>query len=550
MTPDDLKYKSLTDTISPYAVKGRTESANFLNWLLEHIYRLDDVAADDAICDQSNDKGIDGIYVDHNSEEIHFFSCKIRQNDKGTVGDVALKNLAGSLDQFKTAKSIADILSGFANDDLKRILISEGISLLVESGYSTRGILVTNEELDDAARDYNKIRTDIDIYDRGRIAMEFIDLQQQPGINDSFEFAVDYVEPMQFSVGKDVDAFVFPAMAGELVKLKGISDGALFSQNVRLALGATPVNKAIAESVGSSTEHRNFPLFHNGIILLCDEARLDAGKLTIHNYVVVNGAQSLTTFYRQQDKITNDLRVLVKVIRLNDSALARKITEYSNNQNAIKPRDLRSNHDLMLRLQSEFEKHGGEFSFEIKRGEQFDDSKIVISNDLAGRMLLAFDIGEPYSCHQIYRVFDEKYADIFGRKEVDCYRIIFLWRLMEMVKDHLPEIESKAFASYGLTKFFLLNIISRVIALAKADREIVRRPGQYWGTDQLKELYVKIDQLLSGLVVDLNYEVKAVGDKFDYKADFKSPAKVEEWANKLLRNYEKDVARGKAVAFA
>jgi hypothetical protein len=203
----------------------------------------------------------------------------------------------------------------------------------------------------------------------------------------------------------------------------------------------------------------------------------------------------------------------------------------------------------MLRLKTEFESKGGDFLLEIKRGEQFPDDKTVISNDLAGRMLLAFDLSEPYSCHQIYRVFDEKYADIFGRKEVDSYRIIFLWRVMELVKEVLPEIENKAFANYGLTRYFLMHVISKVLRLADKDRKIVESPKSYWNKKSLERLMQKIKELLAGLVVDLNYEVRTVGDGFDYKADFKSPARVEEWTAKLLRSYEKDVARGKAVAF-
>jgi hypothetical protein len=239
----------------------------------------------------------------------------------------------------------------------------------------------------------------------------------------------------------------------------------------------------------------------------------------------------------------------VKVIALRNAALAQKITLNSNNQNAIKPRDLRSNHDIMLRLKKEFEQSKEPFYFEIKRGEDLPAGKTVIPNDLAGRMLLAFDLHEPNSCHQLYRIFDEEYADIFGRKEVDSYRIIFLWNIMEIIKSVLPNIDNKPFANYGLTRYFILFVVSKILDAAKKDRAIVANPKKYWRDKALSELYKKIEDLLKGLVVDLNYEVKAVGETFDYKADLKSPKSVEEWGSKLLRNYEKDVQRGKAIAF-
>jgi hypothetical protein len=440
MEPKDLEYSELKKRIASYESKGRSESAAFLNWFLENVYRLDDVAADDAICDQPNDKGIDAIYLDHNEEEIHFFQSKIRQNAAATVGDVSLKNLAGSLAQFQTPAAIDALLQGQANANLKRIIAKSDLKGLIEAGYKVIGVLVTNEMIDKAAREYLAINSTLTVYDRKRIAAETIDVEKSGGITDTFSFEVDYVAPLKFDVGTEATAYVFPALASELVKLKGISDGTLFSQNVRLALGSTPVNRAIAKSIQDKGEHRYFSLFHNGVILLCGHATLDKGRLAIKDYVVVNGAQSLSTFFKNESEISSDLRILVKIIALRNAPLAQKITLNSNNQNAIKPRD-------------------------------------------------------------------------------------------------------------GLTRYFLLHVVSEIIDGAGKDRAIVANPKAHWKSKDLQVLYKKIEELLKGLIVDLNYEVKEVGEAFDYKADLKSPKSVDEWTAKLMRNYEKDVQRGKAIAF-
>jgi hypothetical protein len=84
MKDADLEYGKMVATIKPYTDKGRPISIAFLNWFLEHIYRLDQVSAEDAICDKSNDRGIDGIYVDENQLEIHVLQAKTKQN--GTIG--------------------------------------------------------------------------------------------------------------------------------------------------------------------------------------------------------------------------------------------------------------------------------------------------------------------------------------------------------------------------------------------------------------------------------------------------------------------------------
>ena len=61
MQQSELEYSNLSNLLSSYTKKGRTLSRSFLNWFLEAIIGLDDTSADDAICDGSQDKGIDAI---------------------------------------------------------------------------------------------------------------------------------------------------------------------------------------------------------------------------------------------------------------------------------------------------------------------------------------------------------------------------------------------------------------------------------------------------------------------------------------------------------
>lgn len=165
MKAEDLSYKGVKTLISPYAHKGRTESASFLNWFLENVYRLGDVEADDAICDESNDKGIDGIFVDNTAQEIHFFQSKITQKDGRTIGDADLKAFIGALDQFRTAESITKLLEGNANEDLKKIIRRERLAQLVEDGYLIRPIYVGNLSKDSNTEEYLEHQPDFEIYD-------------------------------------------------------------------------------------------------------------------------------------------------------------------------------------------------------------------------------------------------------------------------------------------------------------------------------------------------------------------------------------------------
>ena len=69
MKPAELRSATLSKLITPIVDRtGLAESASFLVWFLENVYRLEETEARDAVCDHANDKGIDGIYIDHTTD--------------------------------------------------------------------------------------------------------------------------------------------------------------------------------------------------------------------------------------------------------------------------------------------------------------------------------------------------------------------------------------------------------------------------------------------------------------------------------------------------
>lgn len=550
MQETDLEYSSLKQKIAPIeTATGLAESASFLFWFLQNVYRLDELDARDAICDHANDKGIDGIYVDENNREIHFLQSKIRQS-QGTIGDTDPKRFVASVDQFNTVEKIQAVVAGNADAELKRVIERTRLTDRVAEGYTLVGVYVSNESHDVDSRAYEAITPTLRIFDRAAIAAGTIDVGATGVKPGSFTFDTDYVVPMKMSTGSGVTSptmYVFPVQALQLVHMDGIADGSLFEANVRHALGNTSVNKAIRSSVLDKSTHVNFALFHNGVTILCASADDSVpDKLTITNYAVVNGAQSLTTFFNTKAKLTSNLRVLVRVIVVSDEALARTITHNSNNQNAIRPRDLRSNDLIMVRLQSEMTAKHPAYFFEVKRGEAAPTGAQVIGNDLAGRALLAFDVLEPWSSHQIYKVFDEKYSEIFGRPEVTASRIVFIQRLVEETESRLTELSNRAMASYGLTKYFLLYVLGRILRGANESAAIVRKPESLT-PPQVNAFLARCGEILDTIVIDLDFEAKE--DDFDYKSTLKSQSLSTALGDRMVASYKKDVARNKAASF-
>lgn len=552
-TNDDFQHDVLEQRLAAYTAKGRGLSASFVNWFLENVYRLDPTDADDALVDAKNDKGVDAIYVDHNFLEIHVIQSKLRANFNKTIGDVLPKELEGTRAQFADNASVEKLLNGGANEELKKLIAREDLAGLVGNGYAVKGILISNCDPDKNADEYYAINPAIEVWGRSKILEHIVDFDASEKIDDSFTFDVSFASPTRMATG-GADVLVFPAKASELVKLGGISDTTLFSQNVRLSLGRTAVNKNIADSVRDSGEHKYFPLYHNGIIILCEEISNESDEsITIKGYTVVNGAQSITTLYENQTKLSDDLKIFVRIVGLKDAELARKITKNSNNQNPTKPRDLKSGDPIMARLKAEFEAEALPYFFEIKRGEKAPAGTTVISNDQAGRMLLAFDLGEPESAHQIYKVFEDKYAEIFGRKEVTAYRIALLWEIMSRIEARMDKLKNRPMASYALTKYFILHVAGEVLWSGEWSRPIIQDPKKYYGKEDWTAILDRLDEFLASLMIDINWEIdqheKINNSSYDYKSSLKSPKEITRLRTELLRGYEKEVEKGKAKSF-
>ena len=208
MIPSDLEYGNLTGIVSSYSDKGRGESVSFLNWFLENIFRLDAIAADDSICDRPNDRGIDGIYVDHDQEEVIILQGKLRQKET-TVGDAPLRDLAGTLTQFNDRASVEALQIGGGNEELKKILLRENVADLIGKGYSVVGGFVTNLPIDANGQEFLDQSGNIRAYDRLRICSEFIDIESEGGVEEKFSLDASYVEPMKIQTGDEAISYIF-----------------------------------------------------------------------------------------------------------------------------------------------------------------------------------------------------------------------------------------------------------------------------------------------------------------------------------------------------
>jgi hypothetical protein len=547
----NFDYPAILDLFRRYIDPKRSESASFLVWYLENYYRLDDVTAIDSVCDQKGDKGVDGIFVNDNDQTITIFQATITQKAGSATGDNPLKKFAGTLAQFKNADAIKALIKSAGNGEVAAL--ATRLDLVNKIGtHELRGEFLTNINIDNNGKDFLATEGSITFIGRDELNATYISDERDiparpPGVFDLSGFNIT-----EYAVDSNVKAIIAPVKASELVALSGIADQSIFVFNVRGPLGRTGVNKDIVKSISMPTRHKHFPLFHNGITIIAKSLTSSGDALLVQDYFVVNGCQSLTALFKNSGKLTDNLRVLTKFIQVDPSSpIAQTITEFSNNQNGVKDRDFMSNHAIQIRLQNQFkQEYSGQFVFEIKRGENLGTGT-VISNEDAGLFLWAFDLKEPWATHRKYQVFEDKHADIFGRKEVTPTRILMCWAIMEAINQALPSVTNQLFARYVLTRYFFLYIVRQILEKDQLATTILTKPGKFVETADLRVSFQGcIGSIVKDVIIDVNAEVDDLGDTFDYRDKLRDSEWVKEMSKKLVADHLKQVARNRIQSFS
>lgn len=233
----------------------------------------------------------------------------------------------------------------------------------------------------------------------------------------------------------------------------------------------------------------------------------------------MNGCQSISTLFNNKSYITDDLRVLTKFIQLDPtSSEAKMITEYSNNQNAVKPRDFKSNHQIQIRLRGEFRKHyGGVYAYEIKRGD-VEDPGDPISNEDAGLYLMAFHLKEPWATHRKYEISEDKHSALFGRPEVAADRIVLLKIIEGEIEKRLRSLENQLVAKHVLTKFMLLFVVREYFSDDAVFNDIISKPQKFMRDAEGRARFAKIlGRFIDEIAIDLKMESREFQEDFDYR---------------------------------
>ena len=157
-----------------------------------------------------------------------------------------------------------------------------------------------------------------------------------------------------------------------------------------------------------------------------------------------------------QGKSLDGVEVLMRIVQSEPSSLLNNISAYTNTQNAVRSRDLRSNDEIQERLFSEFsigtffgrkffyQRKTGEFKHYRKEYESMARNREVVDNLRVAQAIMGFTLQKPSTAKATGdRLFEEAYGEIFSpngdTKKVDAYKVFFPWYTWEFVANSIDE---------------------------------------------------------------------------------------------------------------
>jgi hypothetical protein len=259
-----------------------------------------------------------------------------------------------------------------------------------------------------------------------------------------------------------------------------------FEDNVRVYLKQrSKINRNIKETALSDDAHRFF-YFNNGITITCSHfdypKQLRAPIIELEHFQVVNGSQTIHALFdafKENPNKFDNMDVLCRIYETRNEGLSTDIAEYTNSQNPVKSRDIRSNDYVQKKLEREMEALG--YFYERKKNQFEGKPKAKrIDAEKAGQALLAFYNKMPAEAKDAKRViFAEKYDDIFTDQitadsvllAVSIFNEIEkrkLQRKKEILSD-LTNFENESFILHA--SYYIMLVLSELADIRQISKE-------------------------------------------------------------------------------
>lgn len=494
--------------------------------------------------------------------KIYTFLDRIKKQDETILEE----NLNENLKNF--VLEIFDKLDNFKYDvKFEVILVSNYYNWLnQEDSKKFRNLfkeenlreITLNEIIEDELDDYNKINAKIRFEQK-----DFIELNEWGSIR-SIILKIEAQELIRICINNSEirnDIFLDDFWILKDFDLERL----VFEENVRIHLNENKrnqINNNIINTSSNEEERWKFFYFNNWITIVCNEyscpdnplnskspKKTGKSNLLLSQIQVVNWQQTIYSLFealKNNDIWFSDVKVLCKFYEVKDKKIRAEIAKFTNSQNAIKTRDLKSIDDIQDIIQKELQSKYN-ILYERKKNEFYKiKDKEKIDSENAWQIILSFFLEDPTKAkNKKSSIFWDEYEKIFWWEY--WYKEIYLWNeLFKYIENHKKnivkelnknfkdwKIDNKSFEKESYIKhcsLFLLFVIKKII-----DREWLEINNE--NIVKIKEKYFDAIKIIKKMVEDEFFDDKWDNIKFLlYWPFFKNKTSIESFNKIFYKN--------------
>lgn len=395
---------------------------------------------------KENDEGIDAVCIDEQTHQVALFNFKYR--DKYNVDKEQSKNELLTTSKFLSALKQENIkhLKGKLKTFAEQIILNNNSDEI----WNTVLYYVSNENKTLVVHDPN-IKQMCDEYGVAIETMglnELVDITSLHPKNIDATLILNRDAVMSFTESSlaSSKSYIVRLPLTELIRitcdnaeLRGKynleNDDILYDTNVDIRVLFDNVRGFILQSKYNKniestleTEPSKFFFFNNGITIVADNissTEINSGKkvkLEISNFQVLNGGQTLRTVHNFNKKNKQNIveklsnaEVLVRLLNITDDALKGRIGEYTNSQNSINERDLKSLRPEQVKLEEFLSSN--KILYIRKKGDvgQVDmEYDYSVSMELLGQILWAANGFPEMVSNKKREIFTIQYDNLFA----------------------------------------------------------------------------------------------------------------------------------------
>jgi AIPR protein. len=483
----------------------------FYYMALEQILDIEDEEIFDAITDSSflnvqkgvggHDRGIDAIFIENKKVPvIHLFNCKYTDKFSKAKDSNFPSGEIDKIAQYLEMVMAQEVQAINASNDILKQKTEDIWSVFEEVSPTFILHLCANYDRGLQEDEDNRLKKILSKY--SNFTYQFhgissfvrgINGKEKTVINGKFRIPANLM--FEKSDG-DIRALILSVNGLELLRLMladenirnqlDLDDNNLmfmqslcedtFYDNVRIyQTQKSRINKSIVKTVLSREERARFFYYNNGITITCKSFSYPKGPtmpiVTLEDIQVVNGSQTMHALFevmRLDEHNVESLReieLLCRIYELKNPQYSSRIAEYTNSQNPVTTRDIRSIDLVQQNLESEFKYKG--YFYERKKDQYKDEPKKKrLDAGKVGQVLMAFYNEMPAEAKNDKKlIFGEKYDDIFN-DSINADKVLVAYKLYEKIegakkefvrnRDTLTSKERECKSYLGYVSFYIL----------------------------------------------------------------------------------------------